>query len=321
MALGPYNHPGLISEAALDNLLAQYNMLMQTPFGLSVTDSINSALFGGPEKAPVGPSRIPYQSDSSSGGNVSLDAGTHVFLEYGNTGASTIDFSTNGAPALIVIGASNSMNFTDLGSTGDAGDTIIGSDATNQVIAVTQGANLVIAGTGKDVIRAGSTTASNDSLYAGGQTTIYAGTAGEVHMRGGFYPTSTDSLVGGTGTDYMKVKYGDNFMVAGSGNDTITSLDRGNNGTGGDNISLLAGGNALVNIGTVSAVGTATDTVTFGGDKGDDTINALGSVHIDIASTEQLDNIGVVDGVTTLTFDDGQHLVYSGGSVTLTFEH
>lgn len=314
MALGPYNHPGTIGEAALDKLLAQYNSLVSTPFGVSLTDSINSALY------PSG-GKIAYQSDSSSGGAVQLNSGTNVFLEYGNSTA-PIDLSTNSSSALIVLGATNSMDFTDLGSTADKGDTIIGSDGANQTISLTQGANLVIAGTGMDSITAGSTSSSNDSIYAGGMTTVNGGTAGLVHMLGGIYPTSTDSLVGGTGTDLMKVKFGDNTIVAGSGSDTITSLDRGDNGKGGDQISLTSGGNAVVNIGTANAVGSATDTVTFGGSKGDDTINAHGAVQIDIASSELTGgfNESVTGGVTVLSFSDGQTLTYSGsGSVTLHF--
>jgi hypothetical protein len=324
MALGPYNHPGTIGETALDHLLSQYNALLSTPFGVSVTDSINSALF------PTGAGKIPYQSDTSTGGVVTLAPNTHVFLEYGNTGSSSIDFNTNGAPALIVLGATNSMNFVDNGSSTDVGDTIVGSGSASQYIAVSQGANLVIAGIdsmgvgGLDTLVAGSNSTSDDSLYGSGRTLMEGSSAGNVHMLGGIYATAHDTLMGGSGTDRMKVKAGENTIVAGSGADTITSLDRGNNGTGGDMISLTAGGTAVVNIGTVNTVGGATDTVVFGGTMGNDTINAHGNVVIDVQSSESLTGISQTDVggtvTTTLSFADNQTLTYSGsGNVTLHF--
>jgi hypothetical protein len=316
MALGPYNHPGTIGEGGLDALLSQYNSLLSSPFGVSVTDSINSALF------PSG-GRIPYQADTSTSGTVNLTAGTSVFLEYGKTtGSDTIGLATNNTSALIVIGAGHNVTFTDLGNAADVGDTIVAGNAENgskQDLSVTQGANLLIGGTGVATLNAGIMSTSNDSLYGGGKTVMNAGSAGTVHMLGGIYKTSADTLVGGSGNDLMKTKFGSNTIIAGTGHDTITSLDRGNDGAGGDVISLTAGGSALVNIGTVFNVGAATDTVVFGGTSGDDTIVAHGAVQIDVVG-ETLTNIDQTGGTTKLTFADNQTLTYSGaGHVTLHF--
>jgi Ca2+-binding RTX toxin-like protein len=308
MALGPYAHPGQIGEARLDSLLTQYNTLLNLPQGVNILESINSALF------PMG-GRVNYQSDSSTGGTVALNSHTPILFESGTTGSNTIDFQSNGVSALIVLQASNSMNFNDAG--GGPGDTIIGSSGANQYIKVNSGDNVIVSGNGKSTLVAG---AGNDSLYAGHKShDLMEARNGSTFMRGGFSASSTDTLVGGSGSDTIKVKFGNNVINAGSGAETIISFDNGSGsstGPNGDSISLTGNGTDLVNI----KAGTAMDTVVFGGTMGNDTIQTAGAVTVDIASSEKLTGIDETNGVTTLSFADNQTLTYSGaGHVTLNF--
>lgn len=308
MAHGPYNST-TIGETKLDGLLSSYNSPIGSGTNLNATlaeEFINLRLFN--NSAFV---QIPYQSDST-GAAASLDAGTKLFFEYGSTGSDTLDFSTNGAKSVIVLGASAAMNFNDMGSTGDKGDVIVGSDV-NQYIQVDQGNNFVVAGSAQTVLQGGS---GKDTLVGGGHTSMTAGSGAE-SLVGGATKSSSDTLVGGSGADTMSVLKGDNLIVTGSGTDSIYSADKGSGGgIGGDSISLTGGGNAGVTIGA----GAATDSVYFGGSTGSDSITTSGNVDVLVQSTELLSSIDTKGTTTTLSFKDGQTLTYSGsGHVTVNF--
>jgi Ca2+-binding RTX toxin-like protein len=307
MALGPYNS-ATIGETKLDNLLSSYNAAIGSGTDLNATlaeEFINLRLFQ--DSLFV---KVPYQSDTMASAT-SLTAGTHLFFEYGSTGSDTLDFTTNGDKSVIVLGASAAMNFDDLGSTGDKGDVIVGSDV-NQFIEVTQGNNFVVAGDAQSFLQGGS---GKDTLVGGGHTSIMAGSGAE-SLVGGASKSSSDTLVGGAGADTMSVTKGDNVIVSGSGTDSIYSADKGVGGTGGDSISLVGGGSANVSIGA----GGATDSVYFGGTTGDDSIVAKGTVDVLVQSTEVLTKVDTAGGTTTLSFKDGQTLTYSGsGHVTVNF--
>jgi len=314
MAVGPYAFPGEIGEHKLDNLLATYNQVVSSTGGVAnlwsqeIDAVVNASLFA---DTP----RVPYQSDSSTGGNVSLTGGINLFLEYGSTGSNTIDFTTNGESAVVVLGPSNSLNFDDKGSSGDTGDVIVGSNAAQNIWidAANTGKNTVVAGSGRDNIYGGSV---GDRLIGGGNSSLTAGTGKET-LIAGFYTTSKDTLVGGSGADVLKTKFGSNLIVAGSGAETIKSgmntVGAGPDYAGAvkDSISLTNGGAA-----SVSIAENANDSVTYSGG-GNDTLSVTGSADVTIHDT--LTGISSAGGVTTLTFADGT-LSYEGtGSITLHF--
>jgi Ca2+-binding RTX toxin-like protein len=388
MAQGTYSY----TEKSLDSLLKSYNSVIGNgdTLGVNAQQAINLRLFNNNTTISI-PGQYNYLNGPTD--SASVGAGSNLYLEYGNNGSGTLDFTTAAHHTVIVLGGDDAVNFNDLGQSanaGDRGDTIIGGNVA-QSIQTNSGKNLVVAGGGQDTIIGGG---SKDTLIGGGNTWVqatgsgsdklYGGLAGSAHdtldasnssgndklvsfqgsntliagsgfdtllagsgndvltggqgqvsmvgggltsmtagagaatMMGGFSVTSMDTLVGGQGADFIKVKHGDNVIVAGSGNDTIKSFDKGTGGgSGGDMISLTGGGNAVVNI----LGGPATDTVTFGGTTGSDTINAAGSVEIQVQNTEHLTHIDSSGGVTTLQFQDGQTLTYSGsGHVTLTFQ-
>ena len=298
----------------LDKLLRTYNAVISgaapTNTGYQVTQEINLALFNNdPTK------QIHFQYDSATSATAT-DAftggpGQHLFLEFANNGSGDLTFTTNGQSDVIVLGSDNAVNFVDAGSVGDNGDIIVGGNA-NQSISVTSGANTVVAGGGQDTIYGGS---GADSLVGGGNTWVQGGTGSQT-LLGGLSATSHDTLVAGTGADLLKAKFGDNTIYAGlangHGTDTVVSRDNG-----GDSIALNNGGNVFVSIGS----GSGSDTVSFGLSSGDDTIHTNGgAVDIYVSTSESLTGIQTnASGQTVISFQDGQHLTYSGNNITLTF--
>jgi hypothetical protein len=302
--------------------LKQYNTAIAgNKFAAQAVSEINSTLF---QNVPTNTTK--FQFNTTNGLTDSIDGaqkGSKLFFEYGNNGASTMDFTTAGKSAVIVLGPTDAVKFLDQGSAGDKGDIIIGSNA-DQWIGVTQGNNLLVAGAGHSTLVGG---AGDDTLVGGGLSELRAGSgAGNQSLEGGAKFSASDTLYGGTGsgTDILKVFKGDNSIYSGSNNETIISGDKGNGVSdgsggisGGDNISLTGGGNDLVKIGG----GKATDTVTYNG-VGHDTITNTGKVDIEIQHGVTLDSITTAGGNTILTFAGSNNtLEYTGtGSVTVHFQ-
>lgn len=210
--------------------------------------------------------------------NYSLPGTHELFLFDGQPGQTAVVSDAHGGNILADPG-----NITYTGPThGSHGDTLIGGDGStmwaqggNDLLLGGAGASTLIGGTGKD------------TMDGTGQTLMEAG-SGRDSLYGGASATAQDTLVGGGlgSNDLMQTKQGHNTFFTGAGNDTIKT------GTGSDTVYAGLHGNATV---TGSASGT--------------TIIDEQNTTTDIASEK------TKHGVTTITFNDGQKLVYSHATI------
>ncbi len=210
--------------------------------------------------------------------NYSLPGTHELFLFDGAPGDTAVVSDAKGGNIL-----ADSGNITYEGPTkGSGGDTLIGGDGSTMT--ALKGNDLLLGGVGPSTLIGGT---GKDTMDGTGQTLMEAG-SGKDSLYGGTSATAQDTLVGGGlgSNDLMQTKQGDNTFFTGAGNDTIKT------GTGSDTVYAGLQGNATV---TGSASGT--------------TIIDEQNTTADIASEK------TKSGVTTITFTDGQKLVYSHATV------
>jgi len=278
-------------------------------------------------------------------GAQTLPSGVQILLD---TGASNnISVETHGAT--LIAAGDGSVAVVDQGP---GGDTLVGG-AGAESLKVTQGENLLIAGSGENTLAGG---AGHDTLIGGGSSLLEAGAGGSTligglfdqtagddgsrddgrtdgfgdrHDRGfggrgdddghgshGSAPTLSDTLMGGQGSDLLRVFHGDNLLVAGSGHDTITGGDGHDTifGGGHDTINLNygnefvqgGGGSDVVNVGLHG------NDVIYGGH--------ATTVQTDQTSTSVKSEVDV-HGVTTITFSNHQTLTVSNTTIDFADGH
>jgi len=241
-------------------------------------------------------------------GNNFVVAGAGQTTIEGGSGDDTL---VGGGDSSLVAGSGEHVRLKG-GMRFGAHDTLIGGSG-QDTIRVFQGDNSLVAGLGPSTLYGGT---GSDTLIGGGHSSLDGGT-GNDSMVGGATTSSSDTIRAHGAFDIISVTAGNNFIISSSGEDSIYSGDVGSgNGSGGDTIKLIHGGNADVTIGS----GPGTDTVLFGGTQGDDNIKTQGAVDVWINSSEQLSSESYSGGSLTLSFQDGQNLTISGpGHVTITF--
>ena len=287
-----------------------------SPFNNAALAAINFRING---NSPVHNALTQYDT---VGVNSTLLSGNQIFVEE-SPGSSTISLVTNGAAAEVILNPAAAINFTDLGSQGDAGDVIVGSNTNGEKITVTQGANYVFAGSGANTIQGGT---GADTLWGGGQSVLEGGTGNNQRLNGGFTTSAQDTLIGGSGTETLWVGYGNDSLQGGSGANTIYSGVSGDDTiTGGGHSDIIGrGANELVNAGntanaqdsvvagpgftTINTTAGSTDITTGAGDAtinsgGSDSIHLTNGGYQDVTNTAGADTvyIGTTLGADTIT--------------------
>jgi Ca2+-binding RTX toxin-like protein len=285
--------------------------------------------------------QIGVETESSSGA-YTVSAGDRLFLDVGQSNHMTL--TTSGRT--IVAAGDGSTSILDKGP---GLDTLIGGMGAEN-LQVSHGDNLLLAGAGENTLVGG---AGHDILIGGGSSLLQAGSGGSMLIGGltqqeeqsgggdhgsnrggdrwnhgddrdrqGHYghsgggngnATPSDTLMGGSGADLLKVAHGNNVLIAGSGHDTLFGGD-GNDtlygGSGHDTINVAVGDEVIFG-------GAGHDTVNVGS-TGNDVIygGAATTVHVD-QSSHSIKHEVDVHGVTTITFSNHQVLTLS--KVTIDF--
>ncbi|WP_423373179.1 beta strand repeat-containing protein [Dyella nitratireducens] len=269
-----------------------------------------------------------FITESASGNNIILGSNTNssntILLNGTNNVAQAITQVTAGGAASGQLG--------DAVATGAGNDTIVGGNG-NSVYLLGQGSNVVYTGAGNDSVVGGYvdphaaagtysqqfnwttsvTVASNQSLTYG-STTVEVPSS-YTFLDSGIGANDLSSIVGsaagsatvvaGNGNDFIGLPSGPgNYVVAGSGHDTIVGGDGGNTIFGGSGDSTILGGTGSDYIDT----GTGSDLVADSGDG--DTVIGGGNDTIALSSAGTGNNY--VDGGA------GSDVIFgSGGSDTL----
>jgi Ca2+-binding RTX toxin-like protein len=269
--------------------------------------------------------------------------------------AGNLEVTGNRSVEIAVGGSNVSINLDDYGKdtvvTGNGSDTVYGGHGADSILTGDGNRDLLVAGSGDhqtlqagdgnhdtltggvgvhDSLSAGDGNFDSLTAGAGDFQTIQAGSGNHDTLHGG--SGSHDSVAAGDGVgdrlyagsgDHQTIQAGDGIgdslygggshdLVQGGGNSSALYADDGS--LVGSHETLLGGklagggGNDLFKVGDVG-----NDTITGGGGK--DTLE-----FTDHDSAADVQSTHTAGGVTTITFDDGQKVSYSG-ITTVKFDH
>lgn len=270
-----------------------------------------------------------FITESATGNNIVFGSDVSSSNTILLNGASTVAQ----AITLVTAGGAASGKLGDAVATGDGNDTIVGGSG-NSVYLLGQGSNVVYTGAGNDSVVGGyakpyaaagtysqqfnwttSVTATGEQSLVYGSTTVEVPSS-YTFVDSGIGAEDSSSVIGsaagsatvvaGNGDDFIGLPSGPgNYVVAGSGHDTIVGGDGGNTIFGGSGDSTILGGAGSDYIDT----GSGNDLVADSGN-GDTVIGGGGNDTIALSSTGTGNNY--VDGGA------GSDVIFgSGGSDTL----
>ncbi len=153
----------------------------------------------------------------------------------------------------------------------------------------TQGSATLVGNGGQDTIRS---LVGNDTIYAGGDSKVFGGPAGDT-IYGGRIPGAHDTITTGTGGDSVQLYTGSN-KVNGSANDTIRAgngHDTIFGGTGpetiygGKNTTIYGGGQAKIHAGSNDTISVSGHDTLFAG-KGTNSVSTAKGSHTTIDGNE-----------------------------------
>jgi Ca2+-binding RTX toxin-like protein len=230
-------------------------------------------------------------ADTGAGGNDTIGTGDGDNYIVGGVGSDSL---TAGVDDDVVLGDNGAVTFSSGGVIMHA-EVAVAEAATggNDIIDVSDGNNVVMAGAG------------NDSISATGGTDVVFGDNGEATWTAGIVTRifSTDTQAGTGGNDTIGTGNGNNYVVGGVGSDSLTS------GTGND---VVLGDNGEVNFFTDGVITDAT--VTEIGLGAADTIDASGGNNVVLAGAGG-DLVTALGGKDVVIGDNGE-AIYTDGEVT-----
>ncbi|WP_461538633.1 DUF4347 domain-containing protein, partial [Spongorhabdus nitratireducens] len=215
--------------------------------------------------------------DAAAGGNDTVSLGNGSKTVIAGTGNDTVTSGQQGTHR--VIGDNGEMLF-------DAGAlrTLRSTDETeggDDTIRLSGDVNQILGGAGSDEITV-STDTSKDHVLGDNGTMLYRGDAGSESL----YNISSKLNTGG-GDDRITLGSGDKVVIAGIGNDTVTTTE-GTRGTryvlGDEGEITYDSNNILERAASTSTVG-GNDTLILGGQDSNDTNMAIGGVGADSITT------------------------------------
>jgi Ca2+-binding RTX toxin-like protein len=337
-----------VQKAIIDQLIAD-GVYTSTPSNLRA--EVDSFLTGAEDGRPVqvldafgattivntdhDPSLKVIIADTTAPASVTVKGATDVFVTVG-TGNDTITLTGTGHDTALGGGGNDHIYGNGMSSlyAGTGLDTVVGSGGDNVFgNAHAIGEQILVGGTHSEVHS--NSVSFGNALVSGSDTT--PGSADTLYGGGG-----NDSLYGGHGNDQLFAGSGDTELVAGTGDHQYLHGGSGNDTLFGSGLStsmdtLIGGGgnDTLVGSGFDTMLGGAGDDVFYAGDAaesmkggagndvfnitshtGNDTIiGGSGNDQVNFAgrSTADIDDMSTnKNGVTHLTFTDGQSFVIKG---------
>jgi Ca2+-binding RTX toxin-like protein len=338
---------GKTSMATYNLSQGQLESLLEGAVSKGTENAIISALkeagdFG------CGHDKIGVEIQTTSG-NFTASPLDKLFLDLG--AFNQINLTTQGG--LVISGGDGATTITDLGPGGDtliggAGAETLKVTQGNNFLEAGSGRNTLVGGSGHDFLQGGGQSVLDGG---GGATTLFGGLSmgsgddhdnhghehgggdddhghghggwgddhgqghdwGHNHDGGGGGGGPSDTLLAGSGDDFLQVLHGSNLMVAGSGHDTLTGGDGNDSMYGGSGMDTmnLTGGNTWVQ------GGMGADTVNVGL-FGNDSIYGGASTTVDSQQASfMVKHEETHHGVTTITFANHQELTLQ--NVTINF--